>query len=226
MALILSLPDDIVLNFVLLFVGDVKELLNLRTVSKKLNEKIEILLLAIVELDLIQIEKIRNTELYSSNRKLLENFFDLKHMLETNLWKLSWNKLIDSFDYFVGQGLIILARNWDVEASLEDLEYFYENTMIDELLNVFLFKSNKNIIKKAEEQCLKAWATNVIINDNQRNMLNWLSGALEISKTAEKLQPGLEQLIEMRSKIDFYKKRGVLLSKFFGFSIENVFEGV
>ena len=85
MALILSLPDDIVLNFVLLFVGDVKELLNLRTVSKKLNEKIEILLLAIVELDLIQIEKIRNTELYSSNRKLLENFFDLKHMLETNL---------------------------------------------------------------------------------------------------------------------------------------------
>lgn len=88
MALILSLPDDIILNFVLLFVGDVKELLNLRTVSKKLNEKIEILLLAIVELDLIQIEKIRNTELYSSNRKLLENFFDLKHMLEGNLLKL------------------------------------------------------------------------------------------------------------------------------------------
>lgn len=66
----------------------------------------------------------------------------------------------------------------------------------------------------------------MIINDDQRNMLNWLSGALEISKIAEKLQPGLEQLIEMRSKIDFYKKRGVLLSKFFGFSIENVFEGV
>jgi hypothetical protein len=222
MALVLDLPDDIVLNYVLLFIGDVQSLLSLRSVSKKFNQKIEILLLAIVELDLIQIDFIKSQDIYLNNIAKLEAFNDMKKMLEFRLERLFFDKEIseiDEFDYYIGQGLAVLARNCANELAITDLGHFLKNSLKKELSNIFLFRNSTETRKKAEEECLKALAVDININKQQRRLLDWLTGALKLFEMMESLHPNFKSILNSKSKVEFFKSRVIQISKFFGISI-------
>ena len=219
MSLFLDLPDDLVFNFIFLFIGDVKDLLNLRIVSKSFREKVEILLPVIVELDLTELERIKADEYYAKNIKELETFLDIKKMLEFRLKRMNFNKELDEFDYCIGQGLIFLARNIETEVTVDVLESFLYETMNEELKNVFLFENSLAVVKKAEEECLIALSININISDNQRKLLNWLTGALKLNQYINSIQPHFNHVINLNTKAIFFESRVIKISRFFGFSL-------
>ena len=218
MALVLNLPDDLVLNYVLLYVGSVKEILILREVSKSFNEKIEILLLAIIELDLIHLDNIKADFLFSSNKVILEDLEDLKKMQIFRLKNLTCNDVIDNFDLLVAQGLMCLSRNFGIEENFEEIEYFLRHTMTVELKQIFKFNCSREMLRKASEMCLLALAVPIVVNEKQRKLLNWLTGALKMIEIYFNLEPNFAKLIKTKQEYDFHVKRVTQISRYFGMS--------
>lgn len=217
MSLFLDLPDEIVFNYVLLYIGEVSEMLVLCLVSKAFKEKVELLLPVIVELDLLQIDKMKADEVYAERYKELENFLDLKKMLEFRLKRLSFDKEIDQFDTIIAQGLLYLAHNTDQDVPRETISNFLKNTLKADLKSVLSFSANKNIVNKAEFRCVQALSIPMNISKEQRILLNWLTGALKLHQFV--LSPYSAHLICLNEKSSFFHSRIVKISKYFGFSL-------
>jgi hypothetical protein len=216
MALLLDLPDDLVLNYVLLFIGKVEEILILREVSKSFNEKIEMLLLAIIELDLIKLESLKSDELFTSKRPRLEELEDLIKFQSFRLKSLPLIQTPESFDLMIGQGLMCLSRNSINSEPLEEIDYFLNYTMITELKQVLSLECTREVHQKANEMCLNALALPVTINEKQRKLLNWLTGSLKMLEIFFSLEPNYQNLQKLKEIHDFHEKRVRQISHHFG----------
>ncbi|OMJ87875.1 hypothetical protein SteCoe_10362 [Stentor coeruleus] len=217
MALILDLSDDIFLNIVLMFIGDVKDFLEIRSVSKAFNEKVELLLPAIVELDLTALEILNQDPIYSEHKNELEDFEDLKKMQQFRLKRLKFCKELDAFDLCIGQGLAYLAYNSGQELNIEDIENLYYLSLQYDLQKVLECQCNEENAKKAEEECIKALAIRIEVNEQQRKMLNWLTGALKMHQMFKKFSEHYEYLSRIQRKVTYFNTRVTQISKFFGY---------
>lgn len=218
MSLFLDLPDDLVLNYILQFIGNVNEILTLRLVSKSFNEKVEILLLAMIELDLTALEFLKAGNLFSDHKVIIEDFEDIKKMQIFRLKTLSFSKDLDEFDYYIGQGLINLSRNSLEDCSIEDVNNFLRVSMVQELKSVFDMQISRQVYEKANQMCLFALSTITNIDGKQRKLLNWLTGALKMCQIFFSIEPNFSQLLEIKAKHDFYTQRVNQISQYFGMS--------
>lgn len=218
MSLFLDLPDDLVLNYILLFIGDVQEILTLRLVSKSFNEKVEILLLAIVELDLTNLESLKSDNLFSAHKVVLEDLEDIKKMQNFRLKTLNFTKDLEDFDYFIGQGLMALSRNSLIDFGWEEVEEFLQQTLVSELREIYTFQISQEAYRKASQMCIHALSIPRVIDEKQRKVYNWLTGALKMCQIFFSLEPNYKYLVSLKLKHDFYSQRVSQISKYFGMS--------
>ena len=139
-------------------------------------------------------------------------------MQNFRLKTLNFTKDLEDFDYFIGQGLLSLCRNSIVDYSLDEVEEFLKQTMVSEIREIYNFQIMNQAYTKANQMCLNALSIRTVVNEEQRKIYNWLTGALKMCQIFYSLEPFYKDLLKLKAEHDFYSQRVSQISNYFGMS--------
>jgi len=220
MDLFLSLPEFIILNELMPFLGKFCEFSNLRLVCKDWKQQVDFLLPGLVEISLIQLEKLKLSKTYQENHLNLHKLQNLQHFYEFKLRKFQRVYCHETLSYNSLQiAKVIYKLVEGVPGNISEEEFkLFVHKIGHSRLQGFL-EEMKHQYSSCKALTLQILETPANFSSDSTMLLDILNGLLKIVEVSYQIGDSLGELIQTHNEVEFLNTRIKQISRLCGFCI-------